>query len=207
MPRRNNLVFFIPLIIFVLAALVIFPINEGILGGRGVRLGLDLQGGIHLVYRADLSSIEEESRKEVLEGARQILNNRINPLGVTEPLIQIQGNDRIALELPGLTITDKEKERLSRVAILEFGELAGENETAKWMNELGSWKPATAVVDGEETQLTSRYFEENTFVNRDNLGRILLTFEWNEEGSEISQVVTSRLLGQPRRRAANCTHR
>jgi preprotein translocase subunit SecD len=173
MPRRNNLVFFIPLIIFVLAALVIFPINEGILGGRGVRLGLDLQGGIHL------------------------LNNRINPLGVTEPLIQIQGNDRIALELPGLTITDKEKERLSRVAILEFGELAGENETAKWMNELGSWKPATAVVDGEETQLTSRYFEENTFVNRDNLGRILLTFEWNEEGSEISQVVTSRLLGQP----------
>ena len=54
MRRRNTLVFISVLIIFTLAALVVLPIEEGILGNRGVRLGLDLQGGIHIVYKADL---------------------------------------------------------------------------------------------------------------------------------------------------------
>ncbi|GAI33576.1 unnamed protein product, partial [marine sediment metagenome] len=117
--------------------------------------------------------------------------------GVTEPVIQSQGNDRILVELPGLSITDKEKESLSRVAILEFGELAAEEEEAKWENERGRWKPATAVINGEEKALSSRYFKENTYVGQDNMGRINLLFEWDEEGSELSEEITSRLIEQP----------
>ena len=49
MPRRNVLVLITIIIIFVLAALVVFPVNQGVLGKKGVRLGLDLVGGIHLV--------------------------------------------------------------------------------------------------------------------------------------------------------------
>jgi preprotein translocase subunit SecD len=45
--------------------------------------------------------------------------------------------------------------------------------------------------------LNSSYFEENTFVTRDDFGEILLIFEWNEEGSQLSQQITSRLLGEP----------
>ena len=132
MVRRNTRVFIAVLIIFTLAVLVVLPIEEGILGKRGVRLGLDLQGGIHVVYRADLSSVESGGEAGAIEGVMKVLGNRINPLGVTEPVIQRQGSDRIVVELPGLTITDKEKERLSRVALLEFGELTTGNETAKW---------------------------------------------------------------------------
>jgi len=197
MPRRNTLVFIVVLIIFTLAALVVFPIAEGILGKRGVRLGLDLQGGIHIVYKADLSLVEPGERNDAMEGAKEILLNRINPMGVTEPVIQRQGSDRIVVELPGLTITDKEKERLSRVDILEFGELAGDNETARWENKRGRWKPATAVIDGEEKVLTSRYFKENTQIGQGNLGRIELHFEWDEEGSQLSREITGRLIGQP----------
>ncbi|MFC2041177.1 protein translocase subunit SecD [Chloroflexota bacterium] len=197
MIRRNTLVFIIVLIVFALTVLVVLPVEEGILGKRGVRLGLDLQGGIHLVYRADLSSIEPGGKSEAMEGVRLVLENRVNPLGVTEPVIQTLGNDRLVVELPGISIRDKEKEALSRVAILEFGELASENETANWENQLGRWKPATAVIDGEEKELTSRYFKENTFVSRDDYGRIELIFEWDEEGSEISEKVTERLVGQP----------
>jgi len=197
MIRRNTRVFFLVLIIFVLAALVVLPIEEGIIGNRGVRLGLDLQGGVHVVYRADLSSIESSDADSAIDGVVEVLNNRINPLGVTEPLIQRQGNDRILVELPGLSITDEEKESLSRVAVLEFGELATENETARWENELGRWKPAIAMVDGEEKELTSRYFKQNTYIDRDNLGRIELLFEWDEEGSKISEEVTGRLIQQP----------
>jgi len=162
-----------------------------------MRLGLDLQGGILMVYKADLSEVEPGEEASIMEGVMEVMSNRINPLGVTEPVIQKQGEDRILIELPGLSITDKEKERLSRVAILEFGELAADEEEAKWENELGRWKPATAVIDGEEKALTSRYFKENTYVDRDNLGRLLLIFEWDEEGSKLSEAITSRLIDKP----------
>ena len=145
------------------------------------------------MYRADLSGIAAEDQADALEGAKAVLENRVNPLGVTEPIIQIQGEDRIIVELPGVDISDKEKERLARVDMLEFGELVGENETARWENELGEWKPAAAVIDGEEKILTSRYFKTNTYVGQDNMGRIQLYFEWDEEGSEISEQVTGRL--------------
>ncbi len=186
----------IVLVIFVLALLVVLPIDEGILGKKGIRLGLDLQGGVHIVYRADLTSVPSDEASAI-EGVIAVLENRINPLGVTEPLIQRQGNDRILVELPGLNITDKEKESLARVAILEFGELAADDEEAKWENELGRWKPATAIIDGEEKALSSQYFKENTYINRDNMGNILLIFEWDEEGSKLSEAITGRLIDKP----------
>jgi preprotein translocase subunit SecD len=162
-----------------------------------MRMGLDLQGGLHIVYQADLSEIDEADRDSALEGTKEILANRINPLGVTEPIIQIQGSDRILVELPGTSISDKEKERLGRVDILAFAEKAADDEEAKWENALGRWKPATATINGEELALTSRYFKENTFVTRDEYGQLLLVFEWDETGAQISEQVTSRLLDEP----------
>lgn len=198
MPRRKRLVFIIVLIIFALALSIVLPIDEGILGKKGIRLGLDLQGGIHMVYQADLSSVEAGDEDNALEGVMAVLSNRINPMGVTEPVIQKQGSDRIVVELPGLNITDKEKEGLSRVAILEFGELAAEDEEVKWENERGRWKPATAIIDGEEKILSSRYFKENTYIYHDErTGEIALIFEWDEEGSKLSEEITGRLIEQP----------
>ncbi|MBA7524004.1 Protein translocase subunit SecD [subsurface metagenome] len=197
MPRRNTLIFIIVLIVFALALSIVLPINEGALGKKGIRLGLDLQGGIHMVYKADLSSVEPGDEDDAIDGVVAVLGNRVNPMGVTEPVIQKQGSDRILVELPGLSITDKEKEGLGRVDILKFGELAAEDEEAEWENELGRWKPATAIVDGEEKVLSSRYFKENTYVNKDNLGRIELYFEWDEEGSALSKEITGRLIEQP----------
>ena len=194
MPRRNILVLIVILAIF---AFAISALTYPLFGRQDMRLGLDLQGGLHMVYKADLSNVEPGDEDSIMDGVIAVLNNRINPLGVTEPVIQRQGQDRILMELPGKSITDKEKERLSRVAILEFGELAAEDEEAKWENELGRWKPATAVINGEEKELTSRYFKENTYLSQDNLGRIMLVFEWDKEGSQLSKEITSRLLNQP----------
>jgi preprotein translocase subunit SecD len=193
MTRGNTLVLIIVLLLFAFAVCaIIYPL----FGREEMRLGLDLQGGIHMVYQADLSEVEPEERASALNGAKEILNNRVNPLGVTEPVIQTQGEDRILVELPGINITDKEKERLGRVDILAFGELAADDEEARWENELGRWKPATATIDGEETALTSRYFKANTYVDRDNLGRWLLVFEWDEVGAQLSEQITGRLIGE-----------
>lgn len=197
MVRRNTLVFWILLIVFALAALVVFPIEKGTLGNIGIRLGLDLQGGVRIVYKVDLSSIETDTEGSTIEGVIAVLSNRINPLGVTESVIRKLGSDRILVELPGREITDKEKERLSRVALLEFGELVTDNETFKWENEWGKWKPATAVIDGVTKELTSKYFKENTYVRQGNLGEIDLVFEWDKEGSKLSEEITGRLIKQP----------
>lgn len=196
MIRRNTWVFVIVLVIVILAALVVFPVQKGTLFNRGVRLGLDLQGGVHIVYQADLSSVSPGDEGDAIRGVIAVLENRVNPLGVTEPLIQRQGSDRVVVELPGKEISDKEKESLARVAVLEFGELTTDNASVKWENDYGKWKPTTGVIDGKEIELTSSYFKENTYVNQDNLRGIMLVFEWNDEGSKLFEQITTRLKGQ-----------
>ncbi|MBA7487233.1 Protein translocase subunit SecD [subsurface metagenome] len=185
MPRKNTLVFIAIIIIFTLALLVILPVEKGLLGGRGILLGLDLQGGIHLVYKADLSGVEPGKEAEIIDGVVEVIQNRINPLGVTESNIEKQGEDRIVVELPGLAITDVQKERIGRTALLEFREFVDD-----------TWIPATGAINGKEKVLNSSYFKENTYVTRDDFGRILLIFEWDEEGSQLSEQITSRLIGQ-----------
>jgi preprotein translocase subunit SecD len=53
------------------------------------------------------------------------------------------------------------------------------------------------MINGEEKALTSRYFKTNTYVGQDNLGGVLLIFEWDEEGSKLSEEITGRLIGKP----------
>ena len=156
-----------------------------------MRLGLDLQGGIHMVYQADLSAIEPGMEGEAIDGAMAVIEKRINILGVNEPVIQKQGTDRILVELPGISETEKAKKLIGQTALLEFRELiVGEDGEEEWI-------PATALVNGQEKTLNSAYFKDNTYVTTDDFGRVLLIFEWNEEGSKLSAEITGRLIGKP----------
>ena len=190
MLRKNTLVLIAIFLTFALALLVVLPIDEGLLGKKGALLGLDLQGGIHLVYKADLSQVTSGDTAEIMGGAVAVIANRINPLGVTEPVIQKQGEDRIVVELPGLSITEKQKERLGRTALLEFREqIIDEDGGEKWI-------PVTGTINGQEKALNSSFFKENTYVYRDNFGKILLIFEWDEEGAKLSEEITSQMIGK-----------
>ncbi len=195
--RRNTWIFWLVLVVLVLALLVDFPMGKGALGHRGVRLGLDLQGGTRIVYTANFTAAGIQpgtaKAKTAIENAISVLGNRINPLGVAESSVRAYGSDGILVEVPGKSLTKAEKENLSRVVLLEFGELATDNETAKWEDQLGKWKPATAVVDNQTLELTSQYFNKNTYVTRGNLGQVLLMFEWDKVGSQLSEQITSRL--------------
>jgi SecD/SecF fusion protein len=71
-----------------------------------VALGLDLQGGLRLTLRAINPNPDSAIAKEEINVARTVIENRINALGVAEPLVQAQGNDRIVVELPGLSKQD-----------------------------------------------------------------------------------------------------
>jgi preprotein translocase subunit SecD len=196
MTRRNRIPFIIIAVIFVIAILVVVPLDKGVLGKRGMRLGLDLQGGTHLVYRADFSSLESGTEAEALAGAIAVIEKRVNVLGVTEPVIQQLGEDRIVVDLAGISDIEKAKNIIGQTALLEFGELIEEGDEAKWVDELGEWKPVTAEINGEELELSSRYFKENTYVSQDNFGQVVLAFEWNETGSQMFEDITTRLLKQ-----------
>ncbi|MDD4874561.1 MAG: protein translocase subunit SecD [Dehalococcoidales bacterium] len=177
------------LIIFLLASLILLPLDKGTLGNLGVSLGLDLKGGTYLVYEADLSSIEPGTENEIMAGVKNVIANRINPLGVTEVTIEIQNEDQVIVEIPGVSLTDEQKKSLGNTALLEFYEEATVDGETKWIS-------ATGTIDGETLALTSSYFKDNTYVVRDNYGNILLIFEWDETGSQLSTQITTRLLGE-----------
>ena len=88
-----------------------------------LHLGLDLQGGTHLVFQADTSKIAEADKQSAVDGAKDAIEKRINVFGVSEPLVQTSkvGNDyRVIVELPGVTDTAKAIKMIGETPLLEF---------------------------------------------------------------------------------------
>jgi preprotein translocase subunit SecD len=187
--RRGNIFFF--MLILALFAFAVCALVYPLFGREAMRLGLDLQGGLHMVYQADLSEVEPGTEAEAISGAMAVIERRINVFGVTEPVIQKQGEDRILVELPGVSEAEKAKGLIGETTLLEFRELI-ENEEGE-----PEWIPATGTVDGKEKVLNSGYFRENTYVTTSQLGEVLLVFEWNDEGSKLSEQITGRLIDKP----------
>ena len=158
---------------------------------QGARLGLDLQGGTQLVLLSDLSKVDEGDRSNALNGVVQVIERRVNAYGVAEPLIQIQGNDRVIVELPGVRDIEEAKRLIGQTAQLDFREQdpAGTN----------NWKIATGTgSDGTEKQLTGKYFKPNAQVVFDQrTNRPQVAFEFDDEGSRLFEQLTSRLIGRP----------
>jgi protein-export membrane protein SecD len=96
----------------------------------GFRLGLDLQGGTHLVYEADLSAVEAKDRESAVEGARDVIERRVNVFGVSEPLIQVNktssGDYRIIAELAGINDVAEAVKMIGETPLLEFKEQSDE---------------------------------------------------------------------------------
>ncbi len=89
------------------------------------RLGLDLQGGAHLVYRADMSLIPDGDTGSALEGARDVIERRVNVFGVSEPVVQTNvssGEYRIIVELAGVTDVNEAIQQIGETPLLEFKE-------------------------------------------------------------------------------------
>jgi preprotein translocase subunit SecD len=89
-----------------------------------IRQGLDLQGGTHVVLEA-VDTPEAKVDEDAVQRVVKILERRINELGLTEPIIQRQGDRRIIVELPGVKDPEKAIEILGKTAMLEFVDEAG----------------------------------------------------------------------------------
>ncbi len=89
------------------------------------KLGLDLQGGAELTYEADLSKIDASQQAEALEGARDVIERRVNAFGVSEPIVQtssVGASKRVLVSLPGVTDLGQAIKQIGETPILEFKE-------------------------------------------------------------------------------------
>lgn len=161
MDRRFGITISFIALVTLLAFWVVWPANPGVNLNLGpininreikVHEGLDLQGGLQVLLQAKTPDGQPPLADD-LEATRFIIENRVNGLGVSEPLIQIQGQDKIVVELPGVSDPDAAIRTFGQTGRLEFVD-AGDNFLSPGIKVETSF-PALWPVPAEQLAATS----------------------------------------------------
>jgi len=156
-----------------------------------LKLGLDLQGGVHLVYQADVSKLPEADRLSAVESTRANVERRINLLGVSEPLIQtskVGDEHRIIVELAGVTDVNQAISLIGQTAQLEFRESSIATPSAAT-----DFKPTS--LTGADLQRAVVQFasgQSNSLSGNPSVG-----LEFTAEGGKKFSDITSRNISKP----------
>ena len=137
---------------------------------NSINLGLDLRGGSHIVLQAQPTE-ERSINNEVMSGIQQVIERRVNQLGLSEPVIQREGDDRIIVELPAVDNPNEAINTIGRTAVLTFRNPAGQ-----------------VLMTGE--------FVQNATADYDQYGRPVVSFQMNQEGSQKFENITRQYMGQ-----------
>lgn len=133
---------------------------------KALKLGLDLKGGLHVVLQVDRSQLKEDERKDAVDRALEIIRNRVDQFGVTEPLILKQGTERVVVELPGLQDVERAQTLIGQTAQLEFKLLESEENTKTILNKidevLAPKKEALKKEEGKSDTLKKTEEEKKT---------------------------------------------
>lgn len=167
-----------------------------------VQLGLDLQGGLQVLLAADVPEDQEVSPDD-MTAARQIISQRVNALGVTEPLVQVEGERRILVELPGIENVDEAIDLIQETALLEFVD-SGDQPLPVGLcvrTTLNEGAPSPCEVEGAETAPTYETVLtgadlSNADAQLDNLNRAFVAFEMTPEGGERLGAHTAANIGR-----------
>lgn len=218
MRNRTIISFIVIMILAFIALVIVLPIQHPTwlsnlafwqpAGYRSLELrrGLDLQGGLQVLLEADLPA-EQAVTAEAMEAAKVVVDNRVNGLGVAEPLVQRQGEDRIIVELPGIENPDQAITTLRGTGLLEFVE-AGRTpplEGTILQTDFGS----TGVVSGTEqvgllnpatgqpyrTLMTGADLKSAQVAADPTTGLPVIAFELNDSGRKIFRDYTRDHIG------------
>jgi len=173
------------------------------------KLGLDLQGGIHLIYQADLSKIEEKDKTEAMEGLRDVIERRVNFFGVREPIVQVQG-ERLIVELAGIIDPAEAIKQIGQTPFLEFKEQRENEETQRILDKqkeiegkspeefqnIPEWYLAFEDPYFKSSQLTGKYLEKAEVSFDQTTYQPLVLLQFNEEGAKIFEDLTSKNVGK-----------
>lgn len=178
------------------------------------KLGLDLQGGVHLVYKADLSKIKKEDWSEAMAGLRDVIERRVNLFGVKEPSVQVMRTEkgyRLIVELAGVIDPKKAVEMIGKTPFLEFKKPRPKEETEKILEKqkeikgktkeeiqkIKNWELALQDPYFESTELTGRYLKGAKLAFDQTTGEPIVSLQFNDEGAKIFEKLTGEYVGQP----------
>jgi len=156
-------------------------------------LGLDLQGGTHLVFETDMKDIAPEDRDSALESVKQVIERRINLFGSTEPVIQTSKTEdsrRILIEIPGITDTNAAINLIGQTAQLTFLEIGSAS---------ASPIDATASAFGpftKKTDLTGKDLKRAQVTFNQNDGTPQVTVDFSSDGGKKFADITARNVGK-----------
>lgn len=164
------------------------------------KLGLDLSGGTHLVYTADTSAVAPEEVPDAMQSLADVVERRVNLFGVSEPLVQVEeggavggGENRLIVELPGVTDVNEAIRLIGQTPTLEFRfirpgveafsqeELAGKTTDDLFL---------PPVLTGRYLKRAQVAFDPTTYEPK-------VTIEWNSEGADIFADITRDNIGAP----------
>ena len=176
-------------------------------------LGLDLQGGVNLTYQADLSSVENKS--EAMQGLRDVIERRVNLFGVSEPVVQIQGDDKLIVELPGIKDVQEAIDTIGQTPYLEFSEQRSQVETQQILDKIKEIQTAqeknkdieiTTIKDWQlalqnpyfkPTELTGKYLSRANVTFDQSTYRPQIELVFNSEGEKLFEEITARNIQKP----------
>lgn len=182
----------------------------------GFKLGLDLSGGTSLVYRADVSNIDESEINDAMDSLRDVIERRINLFGVSETTVLVQdasfineGENRIVIELPGVTDINEAVSMIGQTPLLQFKTERPEgpeqdkliaNFEAIQDKIISGEIPLSSIEDPYfvDTPLTGRYLERASLqfsqagASSGSAfgGEPMVVLNFNKEGSELFEKIT-----------------
>jgi preprotein translocase subunit SecD len=186
--------------------------TTGFLSSHPFRLGLDLAGGTRLVYKADVSGVQG-STPDAMNALRDVIERRVNLFGVGEPLVQTEksnltGEERLSVELPGITDIDTAVQMIGQTPTLEFKTTRGDESKKQIIAARTAF--IEAQKSGEKVELTPLLLEDPEYVPTGLTGGYLkksqvvfneqnqpeVSLQFNEEGTRLFADITKENVGK-----------
>lgn len=162
------------------------------------KLGLDLKSGSHLVYKADTAALETGDVKGAMESLREVIERRVNIFGVSEPIVQVEkggvlggGENRLIVELPGVTDLEQATKLIGATPLLEF-KLMDQAAEKLSQEELNKKTIGEVFLP---TPLTGRFLERSQLMFDQTTGEPQVLLKFNGAGSDLFAKLTKDNVG------------
>ncbi len=173
---KNNIILSFAIILFFIS--IFFAFDNTILK---FKYGLDLEGGVILTYNADLSNIKKEDYNDILAATKDLIERRINTLGISETNISYYRSGKIIVEIPSIKNPEEAISVIGKTPFLEF----------RTTQSIGT---ETIFIP---TELTGKYLKTANVVFETQTGLPVVSLELTNEGAKIFEKLTRENLGKP----------
>lgn len=163
-----------------------------------VHLGLDLQGGSRLIYQADFKGISAADQVDGLAAVRETIERRVNAFGLSEPVVQVSGTDRITVELPGIKDIKEAINNIGQTPTLEF-KIQNPNPPSAQPDAKG----VVSIDTGNQwvsTGLSGSQLSKATVDLQQGQGvgnQVVVKLQFNDQGTKLFSDITSQNIKKP----------